>query len=372
MVELPLLLSVVVPVHHGAATLRRCCEALAASDLPREQWELIVVADSCSDDSTAIAAEFADTLIRLSDGPYGAAYARNRGAEVARAELVAFVSADVLVESGTLRLFVATLLSSGASAVTVVGAPADGLGVAARYQGACAQFVEMRTGGVGDAFTACCAAVRKTSYLDAGLFDEWRTGSPRTDALEFGHRLRACGCEIRHVADVAPVRHVRATTLSTLLGAAWHDHGCFVPDGGALPPAPNRELSALRRVERVTIALLWVTLLTLLWGLWSANSALLFAAMAGFGAVALLEARLLTHLVRSAPWHQAPFVLLLHPVVLLVRGAGRVMWTLNHQLVGERRPAAHIEAWTEVGATKWPPVPNRRPADTRRPPALPS
>ena len=38
-------LSVIVPAHQGAAFLPETLAALAASDLPRDRWELIVVDD---------------------------------------------------------------------------------------------------------------------------------------------------------------------------------------------------------------------------------------------------------------------------------------------------------------------------------------
>jgi glycosyltransferase involved in cell wall biosynthesis len=62
-------LSVVVAVHDGEAVLPRALQALAASDLPREEWELVVVDDASGDGSALVAAEHADVLVRLPGKP---------------------------------------------------------------------------------------------------------------------------------------------------------------------------------------------------------------------------------------------------------------------------------------------------------------
>ena len=53
-------LSVIVPVHDAADSLNECLTAIAASDLPRECWELIVVDDGSTDDSALIEGSFAN------------------------------------------------------------------------------------------------------------------------------------------------------------------------------------------------------------------------------------------------------------------------------------------------------------------------
>jgi glycosyltransferase involved in cell wall biosynthesis len=95
-------LSVIVPVRDGSATLARALTAILASELPRDDYELIVVDDASSDSSAELAARYADTVVRLTMRKSGAAYARNRGAELARGEVLAFVDADAMVRPDTL------------------------------------------------------------------------------------------------------------------------------------------------------------------------------------------------------------------------------------------------------------------------------
>jgi glycosyltransferase involved in cell wall biosynthesis len=86
------LVSIIVPVHDGARTLPAALGAIAASDLPREMWELIVVDDASTDDTAMVSAQFADCVVRLPGRPHGPAYARNRGVEVSRGPIIAFAT----------------------------------------------------------------------------------------------------------------------------------------------------------------------------------------------------------------------------------------------------------------------------------------
>jgi len=99
------LLSVIVPVCDGSGMLGECLEALVASDLPREAWELIVVDDGSRDETALVAVGWADVLVRLPGPPNGPAYARNRGVEASIGEFVVFVDADVRVHPDALRRF---------------------------------------------------------------------------------------------------------------------------------------------------------------------------------------------------------------------------------------------------------------------------
>src|SRR3954470_23520370 len=94
-------LSVVVAVRNAKATLASTLAAIRQSQLPRDSYELIVVDDASTDGSVAIAARYADTVVRLSGRKAGPAYSRNRGAELSRAPIVAFVADDVLVRPET-------------------------------------------------------------------------------------------------------------------------------------------------------------------------------------------------------------------------------------------------------------------------------
>ena len=69
-------MSVIVPAHNAAGMLPRSLGGLRNSDLPRDRWELIVVDDGSTDETSLIAARYADTVVTLpgrAHGPRGPA-----------------------------------------------------------------------------------------------------------------------------------------------------------------------------------------------------------------------------------------------------------------------------------------------------------
>lgn len=91
-------ISVIVPVFNARRTLAQCLEALQRQTDPG--YEVVIVDDHSTDDSREIAKRFVERagfrLVELSVNK-GQAVARNRGAEAATGEILAFVDADVIV-----------------------------------------------------------------------------------------------------------------------------------------------------------------------------------------------------------------------------------------------------------------------------------
>lgn len=98
-------ISVVVPAHNAAATIREQLVAIQAQ--LREQDELIVVDNRSTDATALVAGEMANEdarvqVVSASDRP-GAAHARNAGARAAVRPLLAFCDADDVVSPGWLE-----------------------------------------------------------------------------------------------------------------------------------------------------------------------------------------------------------------------------------------------------------------------------
>ena len=102
-------ISLVIPTHNRAAQLVAALESVVRQDLPRDEWECVVVSNNSTDDTEARFAAFAaahpECALRLvaEDGP-GVSYARNRGLREAQAP-VAFIDDDERVNEGFLRAY---------------------------------------------------------------------------------------------------------------------------------------------------------------------------------------------------------------------------------------------------------------------------
>jgi glycosyltransferase involved in cell wall biosynthesis len=219
-------LSVIVPAHNAAGVLPRCLGALRRSDLPASAWELIVVDDASADGTGAAAEGIADRVIALSGGPHGPASARNRGSELARGSVIAFIDADVCVHPETLRGLLAALEEApGVTAVfgaydTVPTAP----GLISRYRNLLHHYVHAQNAGDADTFWAGCGAIRREAFLRAGGFDERRYPRPQIEDIELGYRLREMDCRIVLRPDIQ-VTHLKRWTLRGIVRGDLLDRG---------------------------------------------------------------------------------------------------------------------------------------------------
>jgi len=255
-------LSVVVPAHNAAGLLPKSLGALRASDLPRDEWELIVVDDASADGTAAIAERDAELVLRLSAPARGPAYARNCGAERARGEYLVFVDADVCVHPDALRRF-ADLLDREPDVGAAFGAydaapPASG--VVSQYRNLLHHYVHTESAGDAETFWAGCGAVRASVFAEAGMFDARRYPRPQIEDIELGHRIRALGQRIVLRPDIQGT-HLKRWTLTGMVTTDLCDRG--VPWMRLLLQRrgdTRRDTLNIRRAEKVYTALVGAAL----------------------------------------------------------------------------------------------------------------
>lgn len=96
-------LSLIIPVRNDSATVGEQLDALAAEDWP-EGCEVIIADNGSTDRSIQIAKSYEGRIPNLrvvdASGRRGAGHARNKGAEAATGETVAFIDADDVISKG--------------------------------------------------------------------------------------------------------------------------------------------------------------------------------------------------------------------------------------------------------------------------------
>jgi glycosyltransferase involved in cell wall biosynthesis len=207
-------LSVIVPARDGAAFLADTLPALRASDLPADQWELIVVDDGSRDGSADVAGRHADAVVRL-DPPQGAAAARNRGVERARGDILVFIDADVSVHRGALR-GLREVLEREPDVAAVFGAydtAPRAPGLVSQYRNLLHHRVHAENRGDAETFWTGCGAIRREVFHRAGGFDE---SARSLEDIELGYRVRALGHRIALRPEIQGT-HLKHWTLGSMI-----------------------------------------------------------------------------------------------------------------------------------------------------------
>lgn len=362
MTRRPLSCSVIVPVHNAAHLLPQSLGALVTSDLPRDRWELIIADDGSTDDTARVAGRYADTIVRLPGKPHGPAYARNRGFEVARGDVIVFIDSDVVVHPDTLRQFV-EFFEANPDVGAVFGSydanPAEP-GFMSQYRNLVHHYTHQRNAGEADTFWAGAGAIRREVFAEAGMYDEWHYGRPQIEDIELGARIRAIGSRTLLRPEIQAT-HLKRWTFWSVVKTDLKDRGIpwarLLAHRGAMMSTKSLNV---RTVEKLYTVLVWVAALLFVTSLlWFESS--LPSVLAGAAVVIVLigNAPLWRFFARArGPWF-AVRVVPMHLLYYLLNGLSFAAGIFLQQLVGPPIQDPTTEAYAEVGLQRWPPVPSR-------------
>ena len=351
-------LSVIVPVRDGAATLTRALRAILSSDLPRHEFELIVVDDSSSDGSAAIAARYADTVIRLTGRRSGFAYARNRAAELARGDAVAFVDSDIMVRSETLPRMLKAL--DDHPGLDAISAAHDAVPAApnfiSQYWNLLLHFGDKWYPGIGGSFGSGCGMVRRSALVSAGMYDEWRFGAGTLEGVELGQRLARAGHEVLLTADLQ-VTQLKRWSLSSVLREAWSRSALLSRSLGYQRTRSSVPSDVVFTLSRASIPALAILCTVALSAAFLANPGKPARAVMTLALITLANFQVLRGFIRERGIVFAIVVAPVHFVFQIVSAMGLCGGWLMRDAVGDRLPDAATQAYAEVGLEMWPPVP---------------
>ena len=190
------MISVIIPAHNEEAYLRRTLDALRRQNYG--WFEIVVVANGCTDNTVEVARGRCRRLIVLSQKSLGVA--RNLGARMARGELLLFLDADTTLEPMALRR-IAEDFSLRDAAGTLQGRP-DSPWLACRVIYALKNFAHRWSLHPGSSGVILCW---KEHFLHVGGFDE---GLEVRENSELIKRLKRYG-RYRYIGDVSATTSMR-------------------------------------------------------------------------------------------------------------------------------------------------------------------
>lgn len=214
----PVDFSVVVPIHNRRDQLEQLLEALSQQEYPRERFEVLVCDDGSDEDFRDLitAAACQGLHIRyFRQARRGPGAARNLGLAHAAGETVVFTDSDCLPCQKWLSAVRETLLESS---IGLVGGRIN-YREADHLSGRCLNFLMSSSLGAAGARDprglvsmkyyprTCNLAVRRHLALAANGFPESRHG----EDLEFSHRVKRLGTEVRFVPEAVVVHNERRT-----------------------------------------------------------------------------------------------------------------------------------------------------------------
>jgi glycosyltransferase involved in cell wall biosynthesis len=207
-------ISVIIAYRNALAHLDRCLAAVRGSR--HQNYELILVDDASTDESSRIAGRYTDRIITL-PSRCGPAAARNRAAEQAQAEILFFVDADVICFPNTLDI-VDGIFQQNPDLDAVIGSYDDDppeTNFLSRYKNLTHHFVHQKGSTEASTFWTGCGGIRRQVFMSMKGFDEaYRV--PSIEDIELGYRLKRAGKRILLCKHLV-VKHAKRWTLPSLL-----------------------------------------------------------------------------------------------------------------------------------------------------------
>jgi hypothetical protein len=352
-------LTVIVPVRNAEATLDATLAAIRRS-LISAPYELLVVDDVSEDKSVSLAARYADTVVRLSDRAHGPAYARNRGAELSRGEIIAFIDSDVLVEPDTLEKMLSALRQrpeiDGISATRheIAGAP----NFASQYWNLLLRFGEERNTDGMCYFAPSCGMIRREVLLSAGMYDEWRFVRGSVEGVELAGRLRGAGRNVV-AAPSLRVQHLKAWTLLSMCREVWRRSLMLARSLGyerTRSAVPGEVVFTLSRALAPAFAAIVTLTLT---ASFIARPDPFVKTLLVMGVILLTNLPVHRFFLASRGFAFAILSAPIHLCVQAVSGLALCAGWVLRDAVGDILPDAKTQAYSEVGLEIWPPVRRR-------------
>ncbi len=206
--------SVIIPAFNAYDYLARSLPALKKSDY--RNYELIIVDDHSSDDTPALAREYADIVIRM-ESRQAPGKSRNRGAQESKGFILFFIDADVEISRDTISKVV-NFLGENPDVGAVFGSydakPLQNDCIS-QFKNLFHHYVHQEANTEARTFWAGCGAIRRDIFFGLGGFPE-KYSSPSIEDVEMGYTMVKASVKIMLMKELQ-VKHLKRWTLWSLV-----------------------------------------------------------------------------------------------------------------------------------------------------------
>lgn len=213
---MPRSISILIPVYRGGSEFETCLASLQSGLIAPS--ETIVIVDGHDPRSYRTAQSYGASVIQLETN-CGPATARNRGAEIAKGDILFFTDADVSLHPDTLQK-IGEVFDRDPNLAALIGSYDDQPGASnflSQYKNLFHHYTHQIGSEEASTFWGACGAIRRDIFLQIGGFDE-SYHRPCIEDIELGYRLSARGYRIRLCKEIQ-VKHLKRWTAYSLLRA---------------------------------------------------------------------------------------------------------------------------------------------------------
>ena len=187
-------ISLIIPTRDRQNTLKNCLDSLKGSQFPR--FEVIVVDDCSQQNVSDLVMAYGHKVVRL-DKPSGAWYARNRGAQEAKGEILVFIDSDMIIPPDGLPKIHRFFLQNNYAALSGINScPENSENFATQYKSLWMHYSYLCSPQNFDWFISGIGAVKKDVFFRLKGFDTSFITQTGGGDLEFGRRLKEAGLNI--------------------------------------------------------------------------------------------------------------------------------------------------------------------------------
>ncbi|AKB24197.1 glycosyl transferase, family 2 [Methanosarcina sp. MTP4] len=230
-------ISVIIPVYNDFSGLKDTLKSLIAQKYPSNQFEIIVADNGSSDSTCDVAREFMEkcpeTVKLVVENTIQSSYAaRNKGIQIAKGSLIAFVDADMTVERDWLSRINASMHKNLAD---YLGCNVE---IYSESESICALYNKMAGFPVEEYVDkrhfapTCCLVVRRNVFDEVGFFDPKLISS---GDYEFGNRVYSSGRKLYYDPSII-MKHPARTSFRQLIkksfrvGRGFYQLSKFYPE----------------------------------------------------------------------------------------------------------------------------------------------